>query len=286
MSLINTTAEPTIKKAILVVSFGTTYADTLKACIESIENKMADAFPGYDVRRAFTSRMVIRRLAERDGLHIDNEQQALDRLQAEGYAEVYVQPLHIVAGEEYEKVRRIVVQYAHARKFARLALGRPLLYYMGQEDKPDDYLAAIEALDLPAAGGADEALVFMGRGGVHPANAAYAALQLKLQASGRNSTFIYTVEGFPGLDRVVADLKTARCRKVQLRPFMLVAGDHANNDMAGDEPDSAKSILTAAGFSVEVHVRGLGENPKIQDIYVQHVKDAMEKPAGHGCKRN
>lgn len=274
----------TTKKAILVVSFGTTYADTRKACIESVENKLAAAFPGYTIRRAFTSRMVMRRLAERDGIVVDNERQALDRLLAEGYTEVYVQSLHIVAGVEYEKVRRIVSEYAHARKFQRLTMGRPLLYYMGQEEQPDDYAAAISAVE-PLDTADDEAIVFMGHGGVHPANAAYAVLQMKLQEAGKNNVFIYTVEGFPSLERIMEQLRERAIKKVRLQPFMLVAGDHAVNDMAGDEEDSAVSILTAAGFEVTVSLNGLGENPAIQDIYVSHLQDAMDKPAGHGCKK-
>lgn len=271
------------KKAILVVSFGTTYADTRKACIDSVEDKMRAAFPGYEVRRAFTSRMVIRRLAERDGIIVDNERQALDRLQADGFSEVYIQPLHVVAGAEYEKIRRIVNEYAHAKKFRRLTLGRPLLYYLGQEEQPDDYLTAIDALDLAA--GAEEALVLMGHGGVHPANAAYAALQLKLQDAGKQNVFVYTVEDFPSLRRVAEQLGASGVKKVRLQPFMLVAGDHARNDMAGDQDDSAKSVLTAAGFDVAVKLNGLGENPAIQDIYVRHIQDAMDKPAGHDGKK-
>lgn len=269
------------KKAILVVSFGTTYADTRKACIESVEDRMRAAFPGYEVRRAFTSRMITRRLAERDGLIVDNERQALERLLAEGFSEVYVQPLHIVAGEEYEKIRSIVNEYADLKKFRRLALGRPLLYYMGKEEQPnepDDYLTVIKALDVTA--GVDEAVVFMGHGGHHPANAAYAVLQFKLQDAGKQNVFVYAVEGYPSLQRVIGQLQSAGLRKVRLQPFMLVAGNHVRNDMDGDEKKSAKSILAAAGFDVEVNLNGLGENPAIQNAYVRHIKDAMDKPAG------
>lgn len=265
------------KRAILVVSFGTTYADARKDCIESVEDRIRAAFPGYEVRRAFTSRMVMRRLAERDGILVDNERQALDRLLAEGFSEVYVQPLHIVAGDEYEKIRGIVSEYAHLQKFRRLALGRPLLYYMGQSGQPDDYLTVIQALDVTT--GPEEALVFMGHGGFHPANAAYAALQLKLQEAGRQNAFIYVLEGFPSLQRIVVQLQSAVVRKVRLQPFMLVAGSHVRNDMDGDGADSAKSILTAAGFDVEVKLNGLGENPAIQAAYVRHIRDAMDKPA-------
>ena len=276
------TAAPTGKKAILVVSFGTTYPETLKASIESVENTIKAAFPDYEVRRAFTSRIVMKKLAVRDGILIDNERQALDRLQAEGYKEVYVQPLHVVAGEEFDKVKSIVVHYAYLKKFEHIAIGRPLLYYMGQEGKPDDYLAAIDAIESQLVKvDTDEALVFMGHGGVHPANAAYAALQLKLEEAGKKNIFVYTVEGFPALESVVERLKASKVKKVHLVPFMLVAGDHANNDMAGDEEDSAKMILTAVGFAVETYLRGLGEHPAIQKIYVQHLKDAMETSFEH-----
>lgn len=275
------------KKAILVVSFGSTYEETRKKNIESTENKIRSAFPGYDVFRAFTSRMVIRRLAERDGIRVDTEKQALERLQAAGYQEVYVQPLHIVAGEEYEKVKRIVAAYAHAKEkaFERIAIGRPLLYYMGQEEQPDDYLAVIEAIKSQLVKPDNsKAIVFMGHGGVHPANAAYAVLQMKLEQAGFGHSYVYTVEGFPSFESVVEKLQKQQVRKVKLMPFMLVAGDHANNDMAGDEPDSAKSQLLAAGFEVAAQLAGLGENAAIQELYVQHLKDAIAH-LGHKCHK-
>lgn len=267
-----------IKKAILVVSFGTTYQDGLRLNIESVEQKIKVNFPEYEVRRAFTSRIVIKRLAARDGIHIDTEKEALQRLAEEGYKEVYIQPLHVVGGEEYDKIKKIVVEYAHApvKAFEKIVIGRPLLYYTGQENKPDDYVQAIQALNaqLPNVG-SQEAIVFMGHGGVHPANTAYAALQMKMEQAGLDHVFVYTVEGFPPLESVITKLKKLDIKKVTLMPFMLVAGDHVNNDMAGDEEDSAKSQLLKAGFAVEVYLHGLGENPGIQDLYVQHLKDIM-----------
>ncbi len=274
------------KKAIVVVSFGTSYPETLKLNIESIENRIRAAFPDYEVRRAFTSRTVIKRLAERDGVQIDNEVQALERLQAEGYQEVYIQPLHIVPGAEYDKVKELVGHYAHAREqvFEKIRLGRPLLYCMGQDGQPDDYEIAIKALasQLPEADPASAA-VLMGHGGIHPANAAYGVFQLKLEDAGLTNVYIYTVEGFPSLQRIICKLKQKQVRNVTLMPFLLVAGDHATNDMAGDEEDSAKSQLLQAGFEVDVHFRGLGENTAIQDIYVAHLKAAIAHlPQGHG----
>ncbi|GMB01560.1 sirohydrochlorin cobaltochelatase [Pelosinus sp. IPA-1] len=275
------------KRAILVVSFGTTYLDTLKMAIESTESKIRATFPNYEVRRAFTSRIVIKKLAERDGILIDTEKQALERLQAEGYKEVFIQPLYVAAAEEYEKLREVSVHFAHTKVFDKITLGRPLLYYMGQKGNPDDYLIAIKAVEtqLPKLR-YQEAIVLMGHGGVHPANTAYAALQIKLEEAGLNNIFVYTVEGFPALDSVIEKLKSKKVKNVTLLPFMLVAGDHATKDMAGDEEDSAKSQLLKAGFNVDIYFHGLGENLAIQDIYVQHLKDAIDQLIVHKAKKH
>ncbi|HML89706.1 MAG TPA: sirohydrochlorin cobaltochelatase [Methylomusa anaerophila] len=277
MSSVQAAPQPT-KKAILVVSFGTTFPETRKLTIEAVEKKIQQAFPDYEVRRAFTSRIIIKTLAERDGIKVENEKQALDRLQAEGYKEVIVQPLHISPGEEFDMVKEAVQTYQKAKAFDNIVLGRPILYYLGQGDKPDDYMKAFQAVktQFPQLKN-QEAVVLMGHGGVHPGSAAYAALQYKLSQAGVNNVFVYTVEGCPALEDIIGQLKANKIKKVTLMPLMLVAGDHATNDMAGDEKDSAKSILTAAGFKVEAYVHGLGENPGIQEIYVQHVKDAIEQ---------
>lgn len=267
---------PTVKKAILVVSFGTTYADTRKVTTDAVEAKIKAAFPEYEVRHAFTSRIIIKKLADRDGLVVDTEKQALEKLKAEGYKEVVIQPLHVEAGDEYSKLMRVVDKYE--KSFDRVSVGRPILYYTGQEgEKPDDYAIAIKALQdqLPKLG-KNEAVGLMGHGGVNPSNTAYAALQLKLQDAGLKNVFVFTVEGYPTYENMVTALKANKIKKITLMPFMLVAGDHAQNDMAGDEKDSFKSQLTAAGFQVEAYIHGLGENKGIQDIYVQHVKDAIE----------
>jgi sirohydrochlorin cobaltochelatase len=278
------TQETVKEKAIVVVSFGTSYPETLRLNIASIEARIRAAFPDYEVRRAFTSRTVIKRLVERDGVQIDNEIQALERLRAEGCREVYVQPLHIVPGAEYDKVKGLVSLYAHGKEqaFEKIRLGRPLLYYTGQDDQPDDYDIAIKALahQLPAADPAS-AVVLMGHGGLHPANAAYGVLQLKFEDAGLTNAYIYTVEGYPSLSRIISKLKRTQVKKVTLMPFLLVAGDHSTNDMAGEEEDSAKSQLLAAGFAVEVHFHGLGENTAIQDIYIDHLKAAIAHPP-HG----
>lgn len=270
------TKEPgTAKRAILVVSFGTSYADTRKACIESVENKIKDTFKDYEVRMAFTSNIIIKKLKERDNLIIDNPEQALQKLKDEGFTHVVVQPLHIIPGAEYDEVREVVAKYKE--DFDKIVLGRPVLYSKGGEDMPDDYAIAVEALkkQLPELT-QDKAVVLMGHGTWHPANASYACLQSVLDDMGLN-VFIGTVEGYPSLDDVKKRLEARQIKNVVLMPYMLVAGDHAQNDMAGDEEDSWKTQLKKDGYVVETYLHGLGENPAYQDIYVQHVKDAIEE---------
>lgn len=264
------------KKAILVVSFGTTYAETRKVTTDAVESKIRAAFPDYEVRHAFTSRIIIKRLADRDGLQFDTEKQALDKLKAEGYTDIVIQPLHMEAGDEYDKLMKVVAKYE--KSFDKISVGRPVLYYTGQEGvKPDDYLLAIKAIQtqLPKLGSRD-AVAFMGHGGVNPSNTAYAALQLKLQDAGLKNVFVFTVEGYPTIENLISELKANKIKKVTLMPLMLVAGDHANEDMAGNDKESFKSQLIAAGFQVETYIHGLGENAGIQDIYVQHVRDALD----------
>jgi len=262
-------------KAILVVSFGTTYGETRKVTIEAVENKIRITFPDYEVRSAFTSRIIIQKLAQRDGVYVDSEKQALDRLKAEGYTEVIVQPLHMEAGDEYNKVSCEVERYAHSKVFTKISLGRPVLYYTGQEEKPDDYTIAIKAIQtqLPKLGKYD-AVAMMGHGGVNPSNAAYAALQMKMQDAGLKNVFIFTVEGYPTVENVIEKCKEHKIKNVLLMPLMVVAGDHANNDMASDDKDSFKSKFLQAGFKVDTYLHGLGENAGMQEIYVQHIKDA------------
>jgi sirohydrochlorin cobaltochelatase len=265
------------KKAILVVSFGTTYGDTRKVTTDAVEDKIRAAFPEYEVRRAFTSRIIIKKLADRDGIQVDTEKQALDKLKQEGYTEVVVQPLHMEAGDEYEKLMNVVATYTKDKAFSKISVGRPVLYYTGQEEKPDDYLIAIKGIQtqLPKLGKYD-AVAIMGHGGVNPSNTAYAALQMKLQDAGVKNVFVFTVEGYPKIENLIEKLKENKIKKVTLMPFMLVAGDHANKDMAGEEKESFKSKLLQAGFKVDTYLHGLGENKAIQDIYVQHVKDVID----------
>lgn len=261
------------KRAILVVSFGTSYADTREVTIEACEQKIAEAFSDYEVRRAFTSNIIIKILKERDNILVDTPEEALQKLQDEGFSEVIVQPLHVIPGAEFHDVVQIVNTYKSA--FDSIRLGMPLLA------ATEDYVATIEALtsQFPELQD-DEAVVFMGHGTHHPANASYAALQEVFENQGLSNVFMGTVEGYPALDHVIAHLQVQQIKKVTLMPFMLVAGDHAQNDMAGDEEDSWKMILKKEGFVVDTYLHGLGENPAIQDLYVKHVQDAIHGEEG------
>lgn len=256
------------RKGILAVSFGTTYREVCQKTIEACERKLTQSFPGYEIRRAFTSNMIRKILRERDGLAVDDTAQALERMLADGFNQVILQPLHIIPGEEYhEKVLKPAAPYRE--RFQQLVIGRPILTTLA------DYREAIDALrsQLPSLR-ENEAVVLMGHGSAHPANACYSCLQLMFYDTLAN-VYIGTVEGYPILENIIPRLKEKGIRVVNLMPYMLVAGDHALNDMAGDEEDSWKNILEREGFTVRVSLQGLGENSAYQDIYVRRVWDCI-----------
>lgn len=264
------------KKAIVVVSFGTTFDDARTACIESVETKIKSNFPDYEVRRAFTSKIVMSRLADRN-IKVDSLEQALTKLQQEGYKEVVVQTTHLTTGEEYDK-KVIAVVHNYAKAFDKITIGRPVLTFNGENGTPNDFAIAAKALktQMPLLQFPDRTVVFMGHGSPHQHNPAYASLQQVLDAAGIQAVVGVVEEtDTPNREDVQAALKAKGIKKVVLMPLMLVAGDHANNDMAGDEPDSWKNILIADGYQVGTYIHGLGENPAFQDIYVQHVRDAI-----------
>ena len=262
-----------MKKAILAVSFGTSYPDTLRKTIAATEQALAEAFPDWEVRRAFTSGMIIRKLKERDGVEIENVAQAMNRLEQEGYTHVAVQSTHVMHGEEYEKMLSQLEPY---RLRMKISVGMPLLH--GEED----YASVAKALLnwLPSLE-ADEALVLMGHGTTHFANSAYAQMEHMLQADC-DRVYLATVEGYPTLDSVERQLaKRPEIRRLMLAPFMLVAGDHARNDMSGDE-DSWAERLKKAGYSVRCILQGLGECPAIRELFVEHCRQAVEALETHG----
>lgn len=258
------------RPVILVVSFGTSYNENRIKTIGAIEKTIEEKYSDYDVRRAFTSQIIIDKLKERDGINIDNVTEALDKLVADGVKTLVVQPTHVMSGYEYDDVVSEVEKYKS--KFDKLSIGKPLL----TSDK--DYANVANALKEATAKYDTDgtAIVFMGHGTEHESNAAYATMQKKFNAIGAKNYIIGTVESTPDLDDVVKELKAKKYKKVVLEPLMVVAGDHANNDMAGDEDDSWKSVMTREGFKVTTVIRGMGEIPAIRDIYVQHVQDAID----------
>lgn len=256
------------KHAVLVVSFGTSYPETLEKTIAAIEREVGAAFPGWALRRAFTSGIIIRKWHTRDGVCIDTVEGALTKLCNEEFTHVVVQPTHIICGDEYEKM---LAQLAPFSAQLTLKVGRPLLTQVC--DYTAVAAALMEAVPPPAE---DEAIVWMGHGTEHHANAAYAQMEYILQDLGWKRSFMGTVEGYPALEQVKSRLQEhPEVRRVRLYPFMIVAGDHAVNDMAGDEDDAWQAQLTAAGYAVTCEIKGLGEYPGVREVIVQHARAAQ-----------
>ena len=259
------------KPVLLVVSFGTSYNDSREITIGAIEKALQDANSDYEVRRAFTSQIIIDKLKDRDNIEIDNVTEAMDRLVSDGVKEVVVQPTHIMSGYEYDDVVEEVNKYKD--KFDSLKISTTLL----ASDK--DYDTLIEALKAETAEYNEEgtAIIYMGHGTEHNANATYAKLQEKVTAAGLDNYFIGTVEAEPSLEDVIAMAKEYGAKKVVLLPLMIVAGDHANNDMAGDEDDSWKTAFENEGFEVECVLKGLGQYKGVQKMIVDHAAATIAK---------
>lgn len=248
------------KNAILVVAFGTSVPEA-RVALENLENAVRKAYPDTEVRVAYTSNIIRRKIAKEQNLVIDTPLIALARLQDEGYSKVVVQPTHFIPGEEYNDLKAVVDAVASIPGkygFTEIVLSEPMLVH--QQDYVDAAMILKRAFGKYVGKG--RAVVLMGHGTPHFANAAYAQLQLALDKVAPGF-IVGTVEGFPSLEEVQARLVHMGARKVTLVPFMVVAGDHAQNDMAGPEEDSWKSILTAEGYKVDAIVKGMGENDEI-----------------------
>lgn len=253
-----------MKKAILVVSFGTSYEETRKKTLDRIEEDIRLAFPDHALYRAWTSRIIRKKLLERDGIEIPDVRTALERMLSDGIREVIVQPTHMINGYENDSMTEAVEgMRAH---FDRVAVGAPLL--TSGEDNSRVVQAVSEELH-PEEG---EALVLMGHGTEHYANSVYAALDYQFKDTGHADFYMGTVEGYPALESVIRMVKKSGKRKVLLAPFMIVAGDHALNDLSGDGEDSWKSVFEREGFKVRCVLRGLGEYEKIRRLFVDHVR--------------
>ncbi|HEY8804179.1 MAG TPA: sirohydrochlorin cobaltochelatase [Clostridium sp.] len=265
-----------MKKAILVVSFGTTYEDARKVTIDAIEGKIKRTFAEYDIRRAFTSHVILRVLKNRDNIHVDTPEEALEKLKNEGYTDVIVQPLHVIPGSEFDYINNVVKRYKSCEIFENIVIGRPLICFKGEEEGvPDDYSIMLDALtkQLPQ----NDTVILMGHGTNHIANAVYCCFESVLRDRGFKNVHVATVEGYPTLDRVIPNVRAQQSTKVVLMPLLLVAGDHVKNDMVGDSEDSWKNILEAEGFKVNLYLHGLGENSDVQDIYIQHIDDVINE---------
>lgn len=256
------------KKALAVISFGTTYPAARRAIAE-IEQTLCAAFPDYDFFRAFTSGVVIRKIERQEGIKIPTPEQLMAQLAADGYDEVVCQSLHVMPGIEYEKMLGQLAPYRE--RFSRLAVGKPMLYELADFE----HICA-GLLEVMGPRADDTAYVYMGHGTEHYANATYSQVENIFRFLGEDRVIVGTVEGFPALEHVRHGLQKLAVRKVILAPFMIVAGDHAQNDLAGDEEDSWKSVLEADGYEVATDLRGLGELKTVQRLFAQHARDAQE----------
>jgi sirohydrochlorin cobaltochelatase len=256
------------KVGILLVAFGSSEASA-QVSFENIDKKTKAAFPDIPVRWAYTSTIIRKKLAKQ-GKHLDSPEVALAKMMDEGFSHVAVQSLHTIGGEEYHDLRRTVSAFKVMGGFQRIILGYPLL--ATQEDMQRNVTAILKTIPKNRQKG--DAVVLMGHGTPHPSNAFYAALMFQLQLKDPN-IFVGTVEGYPAVDDLKEMLIKKKIKKAYLMPFMSVAGDHAKNDMAGDEDDSWKSILTKAGIQCVPILKGTAEYESFVDIWVSHIKGPL-----------
>lgn len=277
---------------LLVVSFGTSFNDSRAEDVKGIEDALAEAYPDWSVRRAFTAQIIINHVEARDDEVIDNMQQALDRAVENGVKNLVVQPTHLMHGAEYDEMTEAINGYKD--KFESVAIAEPMLGEVGDDATVinDDKKAVAQAItdtackeagfdSMDAAAEAGTAFVFMGHGTSHTANITYDQMQTQMENLGLKNAFIGTVEGKPedtACDKVIEKVKEAGYKNVVLRPLMVVAGDHANNDMAGDEEDSWKSQFVASGNfdKVDCQIEGLGRIEAVEKLYVEHAKAAID----------
>ncbi|WP_405721419.1 sirohydrochlorin cobaltochelatase [Anaerovibrio slackiae] len=267
------------KDAIVVMTFGTTFAENRAKTIDATIEGIKAAHPGVKVVTAYTSHIIIDRVAANEGIKYPTPEEALAQLKAEGYTRVALTTLDIIPGMEYNY--KLGVFNSYKQDFKKMTIGTPLMYWQGQEEQADDVTEVLEAFatQFPKTK-KGEGIVMMAHGTPNIANAYYAVIQEKLQEMGYDNVFIETVEGWPSLETIIPKLKAKKIKKVTIMPFMMVAGDHANNDMAGSEEDSHKSILEKEGIKVEAYIHGLGENEAVRNVFVERANaawDALEK---------
>ena len=279
------------EKEILVVSFGTSFNGSRVEDIKSIEDAIAESFPDWSVRRAFTAQIIINHVQARDGEFIDNVDQALERAVANGVKELVVQPTHLMHGAEYDELMESLAEYEG--KIGKITVAEPLLGEVGSDatvinaDKEavakavvEDAAADAGFADNSAAAQAGTAIVLLGHGTAHVAKVTYSQMQTQMGILGYDNVFVGTVEGEPegtGCEEIMEAVKEAGYKNVILRPLMVVAGDHANNDMAGEDEDSWKSMFEADGSfeTVTAQIAGLGSIPAVQALYVAHTQEVI-----------
>ena len=246
------------KDAVLVMSFGTTYKETRRKTIDAVFEEIKAACPGAEARMAFTSHIVIERIKKNEGIAYPTPEEALEALHREGYT-------------------RVALCSLDKTLFKKMTIGTPLMYWMGQEGQRDDIKDTMQALSAqfpPKAEGS--AVLLLAHGTPHPANAYYAVMQHRLIELGFDNAYIYSVEGWPHLDTVIPLLKAKNIKDITIMPAMMVAGDHANNDMTGDDEDSHKTILEGCGFKVTPYLHGMGENEGIRRLFVARALEAWQ----------
>ena len=257
------------EKELLVVSFGTSYNDSRRLTIGAIESALEKAFPDWSVRRAFTSQIIIDHVLKRDGVKIDNVAEALDRAANNGVKTLVVQPTHLMHGFEYTDLKSALAEYADA--FEQIILAEPLL----NTDADFDMVAEAVVNATAQYDDGKTAICFMGHGTEAESNSVYAKMQTVLSEAGCEHYYIGTVEAEPSVEDVLKMVQAGAYERVVLRPLMIVAGDHAHNDMAGDDDDSWKSIFEAAGYEVTCVLEGMGQLSEIDSLFVEHTREAM-----------
>lgn len=258
------------EKELLVVSFGTSYNDSRRLTIGAIEDSMEETFPDYSVRRGFTSQIIIDHIKSRDQAEIDNVTEALNRAADNGVKRLVIQPTHLMNGLEYTDLVSEAAEFSDS--FEQIAVGAPLL------TSDEDFKAVIKAIteDTAEYDDGDTAICFMGHGTEAESNQVYFRLQEMLAEEGYGNYFIGTVEAEPSLENVLEAVKAGQYKKVVLQPLMVVAGDHANNDMAGEGEDTWRAAFEEAGYDVTCVVKGLGELEPIRQLFADHAREAMD----------
>lgn len=256
------------KKAILVVSFGTSHNDTREKTIDVIEQTIQEAYPAYAIYRAWTSNMIIQKVIQRDKVINFTVTQAVEEMLKNGITEIIIQPTHVINGIENDFMIKDILQFEH--RFDSIRFGAPLL------TTTQDSLDVIKALmDEYSYLVKNDALVLMGHGTTHYANTVYAALDYMFKEQGYPNVFVGTVEAYPSLEVIIKQLKKQNLKSITLVPFMIVAGDHAKNDMASDKEDSWNTQLCEQGYQVCSVLKGLGEYQGIRNIFLRHIEDTL-----------